>query len=177
VLLTNLSLNIEYYLGLLTIGALLASGVLGFVDEAIERALSNTDDLGTSQNVGEWFEKKVGANATDYQDFDHIVDEGGKKHVISIATRDSDNPKDIYDRIQDKVNALKEDKDLVSRPDKNAPTISRATVGSKSVLLAVPETKATVLNDRWLVSALRELQKATKVRIFVTAITRWRGAK
>jgi hypothetical protein len=128
----------------------------------------------------------VGANATGYQTFDHIVYESdGKKSLVQLSTR-ADNPAwtdDFYiDKLKTKLigkaESLNSSRKFTPNPGYTLPVIEANEVASKSVLMAIPETRAHLVGCPRMMAMLAEVQEAfPNVRSAVVALKGWRPGR
>jgi hypothetical protein len=151
----------------------LSAGALAFVEASSNLLLNNVDPVEmANNNPGDWVEKQVGANMTDYE----VIDDFRDGNVTSIKTNQQS-----MERLTAAI--TKEAETLGSRsqdfqPRNSAPAsvkpIPISTVQTRTVLFTIPETNAGFLRDSTFIQAVRQIQQSTKVIVRVVPIRGWK---
>lgn len=156
-----------------------------WIDSAAKASMNNTE-VCTAVDAGPLFERVAGANATQYEAIDHVISEpNGQKSVVQLTVR-SDTPMMTDDAFINKLGTTLRSKavrlnslrSFEPRTPGAAPVLQGSQVASRTVLAAIPETRAYLISDSRLIAMIAQVeQEYPMVRSAVTVLRSWRPGR
>jgi hypothetical protein len=176
--------KLEVGLAGLTAATIVTDAGLGWLESSLRKSLENRQ-IDTSANGGALFERVVGAAATDYEAIDHVITEpDGRKTVVSLGSRgDTHNmTDDEYLRRTEKTLIEKAQRISTQRIFEHrtdvAKNIPPNQVAGRMVAVAVPETRAHLMNDARMTAVLTRVhQTVSNVRSTTMLLRGWRPGR
>jgi hypothetical protein len=169
------SVAIEFYFNISVLG-------LMFLDGACELVIQNTEPVIPINNeeVGEFVEHKINANATKYNGIDDIR-EGSTKdkfHVTSLKSN-SQNITRLTKVIEDTAQDLTPNRNFKSKKEfiGQVPVIQSSQVESKALIVVIPQNHSSYLTNTKFIQMVNQTAKATQVAIRVVPLTGWKTKK
>jgi RHS repeat-associated protein len=160
---------------ILMANALLAMGGAAtvFLDAATEALLRNTDPVQlVNNNPGDWVQKKVGANATQY----NIIDDFRDANATSIKTSQANMTRTLRELEKEARTMAKHNSPW--KPSNTAPAgvtpIPIAATRTRTVLMIIPQNHSQFLNNPTFLRTVTTIHNTTGVILRVVPLRGWR---
>ena len=166
----------------LTAGAIVTEAGLGWLESSLQKALANRQ-VDTSINGGEHFEQVVGANGTGYRAIDHVIPEpNGKVSVVSLGSRsdtiemtDDEFLRKTEQTVMEKASKISSQRGYKNQ---NGTFLPGTQVAGRIVAVAIPETRAHLMNDARMTALLTRVHQAvSNVRSTTMVFRGWRPGR
>jgi RHS repeat-associated protein len=160
--------KIEFYTDLSFLASL-------FIEISTSAMLDNFDKIEFARpkeqgNPGEWVERKIGANAVDYQ----VIDDFREGNATSIKTVSGISETASLRSIEKHASDLRKLKNIIPKPDKpELPIIEACKVTAKTLFVVIPENQSDYLRSARFVSKIRNIQSNNSIILRIVTLRGW----